>query len=231
MRGPRSLLIAFALAATVALVPPSRAGATTAPIDELVAERALDELGAQVPPNATIEVRLAEGGVAEGAFIKEFWIDPKSGQFIANVVSERGLVDRVWGMAMVTVEIPVPNRRLLPDEIVTEADLSMLSLPLQRVGTLSIHDPAALVGQQVRRVLALGRPVPVSSIAPPRIIDRGEKVKIRLRQGALELTAEGRALSDAHQGQELRVVNLSSNKALSAVAVAEGLVSVTGAGF
>ena len=60
----------------------------------------------------------------------------------------------------------------------------------------------------------------------PRIINRGEKVKIRLNHGGLQLTAKGRALDDASKGQELRVVNLSSNKALSTIATAAGVVEV-----
>ena len=99
-------------------------------------------------------------------------------------------------------------------------------MPLQRIGTYAIENFQDLVGQQVRRMLVAGRPVPRNSVMPPRIINRGEKVKIRLNHGGLQLTAKGRALDDASKGQELRVVNLSSNKALSTIATAAGVVEV-----
>ena len=75
-------------------------------------------------------------------------------------------------------------------------------------------------------MLVAGRPVPRQSVMAPLIIARGEKVKIVLRYGGLSLTANGRAMEDAHKGQPLRVVNLSSNKAISAVATGAGIVEV-----
>jgi flagella basal body P-ring formation protein FlgA len=122
--------------------------------------------------------------------------------------------------------VPVPNRRIVPDEIVRAQDVSLVEMPMQRVGSYAINEYDQLVGQQVRRMLVTGRPVPRNSVMPPRIISRGEKVKIRLTHGGLQLTAKGRALDDAHKGQELRVVNLSSNKALSTIAMAAGVVEV-----
>jgi flagella basal body P-ring formation protein FlgA len=68
--------------------------------------------------------------------------------------------------------------------------------------------------------------VPRQSVVPPVIINRGQKVKIMLNYGGLQLTATGRAMADAHAGQELRVVNLSSNKAIFAVATLPGVVEV-----
>jgi len=195
-------------------------------VSDLIEERVLAELQQIVPQNGRIDVRLAEGLIREGAFIQEFWIDQKSGQFIANVVSEYGETHRVWGLAVITVSVPVPIRRLLPDEIVTDADISIIELPLQRLGAFAIQDVDDLVGQQVRRMLVAGRPVPKQSVIPPRIIERGDKVKILLSHGGLSLTATGRAMADAHVGQPLRVVNLSSNKAISAIATGAGVVEV-----
>ncbi|SFE86261.1 flagella basal body P-ring formation protein FlgA [Sulfitobacter brevis] len=218
------LMILQGLAAAVMLALP--AAAAVEKVTDLVHERAVAELAETLPDNGRIEINLAEGVVTEGAFIQEFWMDPNSGQFIANVVSEFGEVDRVWGLAVMTVEVPVPSRRLLPDEIVQAADLHMVALPLQRLGAFAINDPADLVGQQVRRMLVAGRPVPRQSVIAPLVIVRGEKIKIVLRHGGLALSATGRAMEDAHKGQILRVVNLSSNKTISAVATGAGIVEV-----
>ena len=200
--------------------------ASTAKVTDLIEERALAELAHSIPDKTRIEVHMAEGQLREGAFVKEFWMDAKTGQFIANVVSPVGETHRVWGLATTTIEVPVPTRRLLPDEIVTSEDISMVEMPLQRLGTFAISEPSDVVGQQVRRMLVAGRPVPRQSVQPPRIIARGEKVKIVLKHGGLSLSASGRAMADAHAGQTLRVVNLSSNKAINATAKAAGIVEV-----
>lgn len=49
---------------------------------------------------------------------------------------------------------------------------------------------------------------------------------IELRYGAMRLSANGKAITDAHLGQEVRVVNLSSNKTIVAVATGDGIVEV-----
>jgi len=196
-----ALFVLFQLAAALVVAGPVLAQAV--PVTDLIEERAVAELGATLPAKAKLDIRMAEGMIKKGNFVQEFWIDPDSGQFIANVVTDSGVPQRVWGLAMVTLTVPVPNRRIVPDEIVRAQDVSLVEMPMQRVGSYAIN-----------------------AVMPPRIISRGEKVKIRLTHGGLQLTAKGRALDDAHKGQELRVVNLSSNKALSTIAMAAGVVEV-----
>ncbi len=203
------------------------ATAQNLPVKQLIEERALAELGPSVPVNGRIDIQMAEGLADSGQFIQEFWIDPKTGKFIANVMTELNVAERVWGVLIVTLSVPVPNKRLQPDEIVGGADITMVDMPMQRLGTFAISDVDQLLGQQVRRMLVAGRPVPRQSVMPPRIISRGQDVKIELNYGGLRLVAKGKAMADAYAGEEIRVVNLSSNKAISAVATANGIVKVT----
>ena len=212
--------------AVCAMLWAAQVQALTLPVTELIEERAAAEMGRAIPANGRIDVRLAKGVIDEGEFIQEFWMDQQTGQFIANVVTEYGETQRVWGVAVMTVEVPVPARRIMPEEIVQPGDLTLVELPLQRLGRFAVFDADELVGKQVRRMLVAGRPVPRQSVIPPIIITRGEKVKIMLDYGGLQLSARGRAMSDAHAGQELRVVNLSSNKSISAIATADGIVKV-----
>lgn len=209
----------------LATVAPRQALATQ--VTDLIAERAMLELDHLLPINGELTIKMAEGSVQDGSFIKEFWIDPDSGRFIANVISEYGETHRVWGLAVMTVKIPVPARRLAPSEIIQISDLKEVEVPHQRLGPFAVQEMDQLVGQQVRRMLTPGRPVPRQSVIPPVIIERGEKVTITFSQGGLSLTANGRAMADAHRGQQVRVVNLSSNKTISGLAVAKGMVEVS----
>ncbi len=221
MRHTFSVLL---IACLILLVQPAWASAIK--VVDLVEERAVAELDWLMPANARFDIRMADGAISEGEFIKEFWIDSDSGQFIANIVTEYGETHRVWGIAVVIIEVPVPSRRILPEEIVKATDLTMVELPMQRVGSFAINSAEDLVGKQVRRMLIAGRPVPRQSVIPPVIVSRGQKVKILLSYGGLQLTAVGRAMADAHAGQELRVVNLSSNKTIYAIATVPGIVEV-----
>ena len=201
--------------------------AAAADIAGLVGERAAREFGPAMPENGYFDVRLADGLPRDGEFIREFWIDRDTGQFIANVVTERGAVQRVWGAATLTQPVPVPVRRIMPDAIVQPEDVKMVDLPWARVNAYAVTEIEDLVGMQVRRMLTPGRPVQIQSVQPPIIISRGERVTIRLSHGGLRLSAKGKAISDAHLGQEVRVVNLSSNKTIVGVARADGLVEAS----
>lgn len=200
--------------------------AQAASVSDLVAERAEQEFGAAMPQRGYFDIRMQDLAIDQGEYIREFWIDQQTGKFIANVVTETADVYRVWGAAVLTVPVPVPMERKMPDEIVTEADIRIVEMPWGRLGAFAIDDPEELVGMQVRRMLVPGRPVPRHSVIPPIIIARGDKVKIKLKHGALQLVAKGRAVTDAHLGQDVRVVNLSSNKTITAIARQEGIVEV-----
>ncbi len=221
----RARRLAGALSALALLLAPLPVAA--AQITGLVSERAAQEFGPAMPEEGFFKVRLADGLPKQGEYIREFWIDRDTGQFIANVITDLGEVRRVWGVATLTQPVPVPIRRLMPDDIVGPEDVEMVDLPWARVNAYAVTDLDGLVGMQVRRMLAPGRPVQVQSVIPPIIISRGERVTIQLSYGALHLSAEGKAITDAHLGQEVRVVNLSSNKTIVGVARGDGLVEAS----
>ncbi|MBB3713465.1 flagella basal body P-ring formation protein FlgA [Limimaricola variabilis] len=214
----RALALLFTLAASAA---------SAAPLPVLVEERARDHLGPSVPERAEFEIGFAGNPPSEAALIAEFWMDPTTGRFVANAVGDTGELHRVSGLASVMVPLPVPNRRLMPGDIVSASDLTELRLPQARLGPYAVIDPEAVIGMQVRRMLPEGRPVMVQSVMQPLVIERGDEVAISFTDGALRLKAPGRALSDAHRGQEVRIVNTSSNTTLTGIAAAEGLVEIT----
>lgn len=217
----RRLLLPLLLAAAL-MAPAARAEL----LETLVEERAREAFGAELPDGVHFAVTVQAPKPESAVMLSAFWIDRATSQFRANAVTEAGEVVRIGGLAVPTVSVPVPVRRMLPDEIVAAEDLRMIDLPLARVGAFAQTDAAALVGMQVRRVLAPGRPVMVQSVMQPRIIGRGDRVSIIYVDGQLALSAPGRALDDAHRGEEIRVVNLVSNTMLVAVATGDGVVEV-----
>jgi flagella basal body P-ring formation protein FlgA len=192
----------------------------------LIEERARDKYGPELSPDAGFHITLPDGAPKEAVMISAYWMDKATGQYLANVVTADSKVQRIGGLAIATMEVPVPLRRMMPDEKITAEDLGSVTLPLVRVGAYVITDPEDIVGMQVRRVLAQGRPVMTQSIIKPLIIDRGDRISIKYDDGLLSLTAPGRALDDAHKGQEIRIVNLVSNSSLTGIAVGEGVVEV-----
>lgn len=221
MRQHLNSLILLALTITL-FGAPFPTGA--ADIKQLIAERTEQEYGPAMPDSGIFSVRMAQGAPAEAEYLQEFWVDKDSGQFIANVVTSLGDIRRVHGLAILNVPIPVVNRRIQPEEIIRPEDLQLVEMPWARVHSFAITDIAELKGMQVRRMLSAGRPIHRQSVIPPIIVSRGERVTIELQYGPLQLTARGKAIEDAHLGQEVRVINLTSNKTILAVARADGTV-------
>lgn len=210
------------LALALAMLPLAASAET---LHALVEERARAQL--EGGPVAASSWRItSHPQVGEVALLARFWIDPRTGQFLADALLESGEVRRVSGVALAVARVPVPVRRLMPDEIVGEGDLIEVEMPLARLPGFAVTDRSALVGWQVRRMLAEGRPVMAQSIMAPRAVTRGQRVTITLREGGLALSAPGRALGDAARGEMVKVVNLATNASVSGLAAADGVVEV-----
>ncbi len=216
------ILRSFLVAATCVLAVPCH----SAPLSDLIAERATFDLQGEMPDMGRFEIVAHNNAPSEGLGIQEFWIDHQTGQFIANLITPSGITQRVSGLAILMLPVPIANKRLLPGEIIRSEDIEIAELPWQRIHSLAVLEPAELVGKQVRHLISEGRPVQLQSVIPPIVISRGDLIKIELNQGALRLIATGKALGDAHLGQDVRVVNLSSNKTITGIARAEGIVEV-----
>ena len=215
-------LFAFLVVSLLALS--ARAQETS--LEELVLERALLDYGAELSQGSNLQMESVFPAVGHPAMIAEFWMDPRSGRFLANVVPQHGAVRRVQGRLRMVVPVPVPVRQVMPGEILTASDLKIAELPLGSINSFAQRDPHALVGMEVRRILTPERPIMTQSVMKPLAVSRGAKVTIAFWQGSMRLSAPGRALADAHLGDEIRVVNLSSNKTITAVARENGIMEV-----
>lgn len=119
-------------------------------------------------------------------------------------------------------DTPVLARTVEKGETLSASDFTTATLsPAVARGATPPGDAA---GQEATRRLAAGSPVRAADIAAPRIIRRGEAVTIALVSGGLRITATGRALADAGKGEPVRVLNLSTNRTLNAVADTPGQV-------
>ncbi|RVV96859.1 flagellar basal body P-ring formation protein FlgA [Mesobaculum littorinae] len=209
-----------------ALGPALGAAARAESLAVLIEEKARESYGPELPDSGEFDIAVQGGEAGDAVMLSAYWMDTATGQFVANAVRPDGQVNRVAGLAMLTMPVPVPTRRLMPDAILTEADIETIRLPHGRVGAFAVTDAQALVGLQVRRVLTKGRPIMQQSVMQPLVIDRGDRVSIRFADGKLKLTAPGRALADAHRGQQVKIVNLVSNTSIVGIAVGEGEVEV-----
>lgn len=74
----------------------------------------------------------------------------------------------------------------------------------------ALTDPAVAIGMEARVTLYASRPVRPGDIGTPAIVERNQIVTLIFRRGALNITADGRALDRAGPGDVIRIMNLAS---------------------
>ena len=96
-----------------------------------------------------------------------------------------------------------------------------------RLATDFIAGRAVLFSAATRlSALIAGRPVLAASVREPRAVRRGDQVLIAFSGDGIDLTAPGRALQDGILGDQVRVVNLASNRTITAAVAGSGRVTV-----
>ncbi|HEX7036427.1 MAG TPA: flagellar basal body P-ring formation chaperone FlgA [Pseudomonadales bacterium] len=131
------------------------------------------------------------------------------------------------GDVRVSVPVVVTLRPIRRGEVI---DASMLAAEERELGELRdlfYTDLGDVVGQQARRHLAQGEVVLASQLARPIAVERGSKVQIVARRGAVEITGVGEALSAGEVGSQVRVRNQSSGRIVHAWVTGPGRVSTT----
>lgn len=133
-------------------------------------------------------------------------------------------------LAITLLLLPLPGladtlvaaRTIRAQAIVTPEDLSLM--PQDVPGTLA--DPRAAIGMEARVMLYAGRPIRPGDLGAPALVTRNQIVTLWYRQGGLAITAEGRALGRAAQGERLRVMNLASRSTVTGTVTENGEVIV-----
>lgn len=83
-----------------------------------------------------------------------------------------------------------------------------------------------VIGQEARVTLYPGRPILLSDVAPPALLERNAVVQLLFRKGALTIATEGRTLSRARIGEVIPVLNLTSRATVRGRVTASGTVEV-----
>ena len=118
---------------------------------------------------------------------------------------------KVFGKALVAA-------RALPEGAVLHAgDLHHQEVDLARFAPHAIAEPAQIHGRVLTRAIPAGEPVLAAWLRTPPVIAAGDPVKLVYAGVGPATSAEGRALSQAADGQPVRV-QTDSGKTLSGVA-------------
>ena len=135
----------------------------------------------------------------------------------------RGLVVLLLLAAPVQDEVVLAARTLRAGTPITAADI-VVSPDAAPLGAASQPDQA--IGQEARVTLYAGRPIPLSGLAPPALVERNQLVTLIFRRGGLDIRADGRALGRGAAGDEIRIMNLGSRSTIFGTVAGPALVTV-----
>ncbi|WP_414896777.1 flagellar basal body P-ring formation chaperone FlgA [Rhodovulum sp. YEN HP10] len=119
-------------------------------------------------------------------------------------------------------DILVATRSVRGQTILGPGDVAVVAG--EAVGTLT--SPEEAIGQEARVNLYAGRPIRISDVGPPAIIERNQIVTLRYQSRGLSIAADARALDRAGVGDALRVMNLASRNTVTGFVASDGSVVV-----
>lgn len=125
-----------------------------------------------------------------------------------------------------TAETIVAARTIPAQTIIERSDLVLQPTPLPG----GESDPELFVGMEARVALYAGRPIRVSDVGFPAIVDRNQLIPLVYDANGLMIRTEGRALGRAGVGEVIRVMNMSSRNTVSARIGADGSAYVMAGG-
>jgi flagella basal body P-ring formation protein FlgA len=171
---------------------------------------------------------LAAEAIEQPARIENLRYLPASGAFTARfaIAGHPAPLD-LAGSIELLVEAPHLAANLAAGTVLTPADIVMRPIPAHYAESLGVAQPDQLVGMQLNRQSRQGMILKPADVAQPLTVARNDLVTIYFRRGAMTLTVKGQAVTGAAAGAPLQVLNLMSNRVLSATVLSPGAVEVS----
>ena len=195
---------------------------------------ALIERGAD--QNITVELsnrmmRLYIAGDANSIIsVEDVIYEPRTKRFTAIILAPAGTPGatrtRVTGRVNRVVEVPVVERQMMPNELITKNDIKWIKVRGDRLPKDAITDIDELIGKAAKRRLRAGVPVRRAAVQRPILVPKGSLVTIILKTPRMTLTSQGKALENGTDGDTIRVTNLQSKKVIEAEVTGTARVAI-----
>ena len=126
------------------------------------------------------------------------------------------------------VEVPVLAHLIPIDHIINADDIHFIQVPSRQISRKTVLKIEDLLGNHVRPSAARpDRPLKRSDLQRPQLIKRGQTVALRVHQGALQIESMAKALENGEKGQNIRLLNTQSNRAIHATVTGLGQAEIS----
>ncbi len=133
---------------------------------------------------------------------------------------------RLAGRAAPTVPVVLATRRMALGEVVGPADARTARMRAERVRPGMAQRLDQVVGQELRRPLAVEQGFALVDLGPPSVVQKHALVTLLLDAPGIQLAVQGRALEAAPRGGAVPVMNLVSRNVVEGVAIGPNRVRV-----
>lgn len=157
---------------------------------------------------------------------------PNAGRTLGTTsVGVRCLAPKPWTLyvpAKISLagNVVVAARALARGEKLQAGDVKLVKRDLAGLSPGYATEPAAVVGQRLKRAVTVGTPLGSQMLEVPVLVRRGQRVTVLAQGRGIQVRTSGKALGDATEGELVRVENPTSRRVVEGVAVAEGVVRV-----
>ncbi len=164
--------------------------------------------------------------------IESLEIDDRSGRFSATLVApydtNAQLRTDISGIAEPVTQVPVLAHALGRGETVSRTMIDWITISDRRINRTMILAMDQLIGMETVRPLKAGQPLRISDVRQPLMVEKGTLVTMVVEQGALSLSATGKAMQDGSLGETIRLMNTSTSRMIEAKVTGAGLVTAIG---
>jgi flagella basal body P-ring formation protein FlgA len=122
--------------------------------------------------------------------------------------------------------IPVLKTPLRPGDVISSGDIDYIDMRSTDITSSMVTETSNLVGQTPRRGVSAMKPLTAGDVRLPTIVKKGDLVTMVLKNNALSLTVQGRAMDNGSAGDAIHVMNSTSKQVLDAIVTGAQTVSV-----
>ena len=117
-------------------------------------------------------------------------------------------------------------RSINKGDIITSQDITLVSEKIKYNKNNYATNTKEIIGKRATRRIQADQPIQISMFEVPPAIGKGDQVVIKAENNELRITASGKALEEGCVGDQIRVLNISSGREITATVRRTDLVEV-----
>ncbi len=160
--------------------------------------------------------------------VEKLTYDAAAGTFRALVAAAAapGVKKEISGHYYPISQIPVLRTPLRPGDVISANDIDYVDMLSTSISSSMITEASGLIGKTPRRGIVAMKPLTMADVQQPVIVKKGDLVTMVLKNNALSLTVQGRAMDNGAEGDAIRVMNPSSKQVIDAVVTGAETVNI-----